>query len=344
MSFPVFKTKLLSRGMRSLCVAGLLAGSALGMNVQAAVPVAFSYDGESFAGESLPPAVQQAVYEAELKEAQGRRLLVNQYVVNRYIQELAETEGVSPQTIQQRYFDISEPTPEQIQAFYEQNKDRIRAPLEQVRPQIAQLMQNQALANKQTMLLAEIANKKGYKLRIAEPEAPVFDIATEGYPSKGAADAAITLVEFADYQCPHCKDAVAVVKRILERYPDSVRVVYRDFPVNSSGISRKVAEAAACADEQDKFWDFHALAFERQDFLKAIKPTQLAEEAGLDMEAFQRCYADAETAERVAESLAEAEYLGLTGTPTFFVNGVKVLSEGDLEAALVSYIERAQAQ
>ena len=93
-------------------------------------------------------------------------------------------------------------------------------------------------------------------------------LATADDPAIGPADAKITLIEFSDFQCPFCKESYTVIKQLLARYPDDIKFIYRDFPVDSiHSFARKAAEAGECAHEQGKFWEYHDKIFEDQESL-----------------------------------------------------------------------------
>ncbi|RDE19077.1 hypothetical protein DV711_15915 [Motiliproteus coralliicola] len=320
---------------------GLVAGMLLGVTAlaQAAGP-GFHYDGQQYRGDNLPAAIKAELYQLEQKFNDQRREVIDGYIVNRYVRERAQAEGKSFAQLQQELLSAPLPTDADVEAFYNANKARIPGPLEQVREQIKNYLKQALLVEKQRQLLEMIVEDKGYQVELAALPQLRLPIALEGYPSKGNPDAPITLVEFADYQCPHCKNAGPVTKQLLKEYGDKVRLVYRDFPINRSGISRKVAEAAVCADRQGQYWPFHELAFERQNYLKNISIEMLAEEAELDMDAFNSCLKSGEPQQIVAGSQAEARELGITSTPTFFVNGRPLPhSHGDLLAELKSLID-----
>ena len=102
-------------------------------------------------------------------------------------------------------------------------------------------------------------------------------------PSVGPEDAAITLIEFSDYQCPYCSRAVPTLKALIENHPDDLRVVYRHLPLSFHAQARGAAEASVCADEQGLFWEYHDLLFANQ---RALQPEQLLGYAtGLGMNA-----------------------------------------------------------
>ena len=325
---------------RLLAVALLLATGLTTLPATQAQPaVSLSYDGQTYTGDTLPAGLRQKLYELEAEFAEKRKLAIDEYVFNRFMRELAQDRGVSMAQLRDDLLAVEDPTADEVEQFYRANRDRIQGSLNEVRPQLTQYLRNQKLAQRQSQVLARIRQEKNYRVSLAEPQAPRFEVATAGYPDKGPASAPVTLVEFADYQCPHCKNARSAVNNLLERFGDRLRVVYRDFPINRSGISRKVALGAYCAGRQDAFWAYHDLAFDRQDYLKVVTPAMLAKELGLDAERFAACYEKPETEAWVAASEREGNRLGISGTPTFFVNGRRLQIHGDIEAELAKAIE-----
>ncbi len=312
-------------------------------NAIAADAPGFKYDSQVYAGEKLPQTLQQQLYELDVQLNHQRRQAIEAYVIERYITERAEREKRPLDQVQAELLAVPEPDNESIKKFYDANKARISGSFEQMKGRIAEYMLNQRRQERVSAVLDMVKKEKGYEVYLAEPEAPLVDVTTEGYPFKGNAGAKVTIVEFADYQCPHCKDAAGVMGKLLKRYGDKIRVVFRDFPVNRSGISRKVAEGAVCAEEQGRFWDYHDLAFERQNYLMAITPKDLADELGLDVAKFEACFGREATRAKVSKSKAEGERLGITGTPTFYINGRQLHVHDNLEAALTEAIERVLA-
>nr|VFK17959.1 MAG: Protein-disulfide isomerase [Candidatus Kentron sp. LPFa] len=148
---------------------------------------------------------------------------------------------------------------------------------------------------------------------------PVVSIATEGFPVKGNPDAPVTIVEFGNYLCGHCKEAVGIIDDVMQRFEGKVKVVYMDLPF--SEISRAIAQGGACANKQGKFWAWHDLAFRNQESLNKESPETLAWEIGLDENVFAACLASGEGEARVKKSEQEADRLGLDRAPSTFVNG-----------------------
>ena len=299
------------------------------------------YNNESYQQQTLPPAVQSSLYELEQQYNQQRMDVFNNYVVNRFVREQAEQQNKPFQQLQQELLSVPAPTNLQIEAFYNANKARISGTLQQVGGKISEHLSQQAMIEKQRALLEQIQTQKGYRVELPDLPSLRLPINLAGYPSKGNPNAKVTLVEFADYQCPHCKNAGPVVKKLMEKYGEQIRLVFRDFPINPSGISRKIAEAAVCADQQNMYWPFHELAFSRQSYLKSVTPEMLATELDMDIVALNNCLKSGEAQTRVASSEAEARELGVTSTPSFFVNGRPLPhGHGDLGSEISALIEQ----
>jgi protein-disulfide isomerase len=144
-------------------------------------------------------------------------------------------------------------------------------------------------------------------------------------PSLGPEDALITIIEFSDYQCPWCaKYHNETFNLLLENYGDVVRFVYRDFPLGMHPEAFPAAEAANCAGDQDKYWDFHHLLFTSdQDALGRDLYLKYAEDLELDLDRFQECVDSRVHRQEVQADYASARKWGVKSSPTFFINGAK---------------------
>jgi protein-disulfide isomerase len=152
------------------------------------------------------------------------------------------------------------------------------------------------------------------------------DVSIEGRPFRGPEDARVTLVEFTDYQCPFCEQHFKDTLPQLEReYGERVRYVVRNFPLeNIHPAAAKAAEAAECAFDQDKFFEYHDVLFQNQKSLRPNDLKRYAREVGLDGERFDSCLDSGEKSKQVEKDLEDGRAYGVTGTPTFFVNGRKL--------------------
>jgi protein-disulfide isomerase len=139
---------------------------------------------------------------------------------------------------------------------------------------------------------------------------------------QGEPDAAITLVEYGDYECPHCGRAYPIVKRVQDHFGDRLLFVFRNFPLTQSHPhAQSAAETAEFAATQNKFWEMHDLLFENQDRLGSELYEELAKDLGLDPVALAAAVDSGEFTDRVRADFAGGVRSGVNGTPTFFING-----------------------
>jgi protein-disulfide isomerase len=158
---------------------------------------------------------------------------------------------------------------------------------------------------------------------------------------QGPSDAAVTLVEYGDYECPYCGAAHPIVKEVQARMGERLRFVFRNFPITTSHPhAQQAAEAAEAAAVQGKFWEMHDHLFENQKRLSDEDLRAYAEELGLDVEAFGTELAEHVHAERVREDFMSGVRSGVNGTPTFYINAARHDDSYEIETLLAA-VERA---
>jgi protein-disulfide isomerase len=160
----------------------------------------------------------------------------------------------------------------------------------------------------------------------ADPGAPQrFDVSVDDDPALGPSNAAVTIVEFSDFNCPYCrKFHLETFPDLMAAYPDQIRFVYRDFPITSAE-STIAAQAANCAGRQGKYWEFHDALFTGTLGLGRQAYEGYAGELGLDVTALAACLDSGDELEEVQSDARAASQLGVSGTPTFFVNGLPLV-------------------
>ena len=160
---------------------------------------------------------------------------------------------------------------------------------------------------------------------------------------RGPADASVTLVEYGDFECPYCGQAEPIVRELLEGDGD-LRYVWRHLPLNDVHPRAQVAaEASEAAADQGAFWEYHALLFDHQEELRPKQLVAYAEQLGLEVDRFRRELREGEHAGRVARDVESADLSGVSGTPTFFVNGARHHGAYDV-AALKAAVKAARAR
>jgi protein-disulfide isomerase len=172
------------------------------------------------------------------------------------------------------------------------------------------------------------------KAALAEDHLKKLDVAvkikTDGEPSKGPANAKITLVEFSDFQCPYCSQAAAKLDELLKRHPNDVRLVYRHYPIYLIHSQAKLAaRASLAAHAQGKFWPMHDLMFRNNEKLSQENILAWAKQIGLNMDKFNKDLESPAIAKALDSSIKEADEIGVLGTPTVFLNGQRYNGELD---------------
>ncbi|MEZ4460183.1 MAG: thioredoxin domain-containing protein [bacterium] len=178
-----------------------------------------------------------------------------------------------------------------------------------------------------------------------EESKKTYEFDLKSAPFRGSPNAKVVFVEFADFQCPHCREAGKVFSEIEEKYGSKIAVYYKHFPLGAHPEARYAAEAAVAAHNQGKFWPMHDLIFENQMTLSKEKIDSFARQIGLNFEKFKKDMVNPETIGRVEADRAEGEKANLTGTPTIFLNGVRYQGERSVEAisaAIDSALESAE--
>jgi protein-disulfide isomerase len=175
----------------------------------------------------------------------------------------------------------------------------------------------------------------------------VAKVAVGSSPVRGAADAWVTLVEFGDFECPFCGEEEPVVEALLKEYPNDLRLVWKNFPLtNIHPYAQGAAVAAVCAGAQGDFWPMHDTLFEDQTALTSADLASYALEVGVDMGTWQTCIASSAPLQTIDADVALGTSVGISGTPTFFVNGVAIVGavpQSELESAIDAARAAAEA-
>ncbi|MDP3277630.1 MAG: thioredoxin domain-containing protein [Deltaproteobacteria bacterium] len=149
----------------------------------------------------------------------------------------------------------------------------------------------------------------------------VVQINVDGSAARGPATAPVTLVEFSDYECPHCAAVAPVLRDIEREFGERLRVIHMHFPLTGHTHAMGASRAAVAAGRQGKFWEFHDLLFANQSALERNNLEQYAQRLQLDMTRFRADVESSESEARVASDRREGERLQIDGTPTMFING-----------------------
>lgn len=250
---------------------------------------------------------------------QAERDAINEVLDEELLTNEARSENLTVQKLYERQVKsrIKIPTEAQLKFFYDtldtnQPFDTLR---QKISDKIVQTQEKKLLATYVASLRA-----KGNARILLQP--PKLDVTLGDAPVSGSKDAPVTMVEFADFECPYCRQTEPNLQKLREQYADKLRIVYKNFPLPMHSHAQKAAEAGLCAGEQGKFWPYHdQLMAQTPPQLEVSQLKTLAASLKLDTARFDQCLDSGKQAAAVSRDLEQGKTLGISGTPSFFING-----------------------
>ncbi|MEM7674415.1 MAG: thioredoxin domain-containing protein [Myxococcota bacterium] len=267
------------------------------------------------------------------------RQLIEQKVIETLVKAAAKAKGVEEDAFVEGEVGEITVTDEEVKQFHASEPRISSQPLEGLAPRIKAFLQQKKQQEKMLAVFTKIKEDAQMKVELPRVQLEKIPFELEGRPSKGKADAKVTVVEFSDFECPYCSRAVSGVEALLKAYPDDIRVVFMHMPLSMHRNAMPAAVAGQCANQQGKFWPFHDALFENQRDLTAATFEAHAKKVGLDLDKFKACVKDPKTTEFVQKDMEQASKAGVEGTPTFFINGEPFSRGVPSVEDLKSYIE-----
>ena len=266
------------------------------------------------------------------QEFEVRSRFLESLLSDRLLDLEASTRGVSREELlkDEVASKVQDPSDAAVLGYYNKNKKRYGAKeMEKVKPQIVSILRSQSLGTLQRTYVRSLRKKHGVRILL---EPPRVQVTQDDDAAKGPETAAVTIVEFSDYQCPYCSRAETTITAVMEKYDGQIRLVYRDYPLSFHKNAQKAAEASECAEEQGKFWEMHAAMFANQSKLTLPQLIETAGTIGLDAAGFKTCLESGKYAQEVKKDFADGKSYGVTGTPTFFINGIMMVGAKNVDA------------
>lgn len=266
-------------------------------------------------------------YEAEKKAADA---FIDEYLLERQ----AKQEHMTVPELLEKHVNSQipkEPSEEALRMFYEAMDTK--QPYEKIRQQMIDHLRQIRIDKAKVAYLKMLRDEAKIAVLLEAPRAPVV---LKDTPVRGSLSAPVTVVEYADFECPYCQQEQSALSKVEEEYKGKVAFAYKDMPLPMHTHAEKAAEAAHCAGAQGKYWEFHDALYQKKQ-LEVAQLKETARELKLDGDAFDKCLDSGETAGLVKAQLGEAQDYKMQGTPTFFINGrlyEGVLSYDQLHAAI----------
>jgi protein-disulfide isomerase len=283
--------------------------------------VAAEVDGKAITVEELDKRAAGQLQMLRDQEYEIRKNTLDAMIDEQLLKKAAAARGVSEVDLEKAEVDekVTAPSPKEIQEIYDANRDRVGGrTVQEVTPQIVSSLRGQRVAERNRAFREELRKQSRVKVLLEQPRTEV-PIPT-GTAVLGPDTAPVTIVEFSDYLCPYCQKAEEVVSKVLDRYQGKVKFIHRDLLLGRPR-SLPVAEAALCAGEQGMFWEYRHDLLTRQGDWSDQDLEGRAARMKLRGPEFKACLASERNEPAVLRSTESGQQLGVTGTPTYFVNG-----------------------
>jgi protein-disulfide isomerase len=293
----------------------LIAGSAIAQQNSNSLAVV---NGETLTTSDLEHQEGNKLLQARYQYYQAERKALDDLIEQRLLEQEAHHQGITVDQLKKQEIDakVKEPTDEQLEIYYEGMDSK--EPFDKVKGKIRDHIIELRTAKQTTAYMDSLHLKSTIMVELAPPVASV-EVANAA-SIEGPPNAPAQLVEFADFQCPYCQKVNPDINKLMQEFQGKLSFVYKDFPLPMHANAQKAAEAARCAGEQGKYWEYHNALFTD----KKLAPEDLKLEAKtlkLDSAKFDQCLDSGKEAPCVNQDRTEGLNLGLSGTPSFFLNG-----------------------
>ena len=287
----------------------------------------------------LMPISGPNLFELRKQEYKVKSDALNQFIRKKLIEVEAKKKGLSSEELlkQEVASKIAEPSDDQAKGYYLAVKNQTTLPFEQIKSQVKQLLRTAEVEQAREKYADSLRDKIEVSILL---QPPVFHVDYDPARVKGNADAPITIVEFADFQCPFCSRVQPLLKDVLAKYKGKVKLAYLDFPLAQIHTHAEMAaEASRCALAGGKYWEMHDALFADQSKLDEAALVRTAAGLGMDQNSFASCLKSGKYNATVQQDVQAGSQAGVNATPTFFING-EFLSGVQSDADFTTIIDR----
>ena len=305
--------------------------------------------------EPIARVAGQPIYEKDLMSVAGPKLLelrnqeykiksdaLNTLIRKKLIEVEAKTRGLSSEELLKQEVDskVADPSDDEAKGYFLAVKSGTTLPFDEIKSQVKRLLKKSEIQEARDKYADSLRDKAEVSILLQPAAAEVgYDAARV----KGNPDAPVTIVEFADFQCPFCKKTEATLRELLKKYDGQVKVAYRDFPLSQiHDHAEMAAEASHCALAQGKYWGMHDAMFADQAKLDESDLVKTAASLGMDQNAFESCLKSGKYKTAVQQDADAGARVGVDATPAFFING-ESLNGAQPEAQFTTIIDRQLA-
>jgi protein-disulfide isomerase len=289
--------------------------------VKAEDAVLATLNGENITDSQIQPRIKNSMMKVMAQMYEIKRDAVDEMIDDKLLEQEAKKRGVATDALIKAEIDskITTPTDDEARAMYEVYKKRFG---NKTYEEVAPMVKSQLVSQKKQKLYGEFLEKLRKVAKLSyKIERPSFAVSMDDDAHIGNPTAPIKVIEFTDYQCPFCKKARPNIQQVIDAYKDKVVYVLRDFPLSFHKFAKSAANAAQCAGEQGKYFEFSNKIWDNQQDLTEATFKNYATTLGLDMAKFSACSTSNKYFKEIDKDQADGAAAGVTGTPAYFING-----------------------
>ena len=281
-------------------------------------------DGQAITEQDLLPQVEGPLRPLRDQEYQIKKKALDNMIAQRILDAEAKKKGLTADKLLEQEVDakIAEPTDVELKAVYavqKEQKEQNRT-FEEMKPQLAQTLKRARIQQARQEYSAHLREQAKVSVMLNPPR---VEVAVDPARVRGNPKAKVMIVEFSDFQCPYCGQVEGTLKSVLAKHEGVVALAFRDYPLSQiHPMALGAAEAARCAGEQGKFWEYHDLLFGDQAGLDHNGLIAKAAKLQLDAKQFDACVSSEKYKAAIQQDNQEGVRAGVNGTPGFFINGV----------------------
>lgn len=295
----------------------------VGFNAVAEDKVLAVLDGENITEEQVMKLAFGKWLETinESKQYDIKKSALDDIIEQKLLEKAAKTKGESVEELVKQLQKNAVPANDvEARAYFEMQKKRFGG---KAFDDVKGLIINQLSAQKKQVAVYDfidsLKKKSQLKVNLVRPR---VQVSTDDDPSIGTKGAPITIIEFSEFQCPYCKKARPAIDKVLSTYKGKVHYVFRDFPLSFHPQAKSSANAANCANEQGKYWEYSKFLWENQGKQNEELLFKIADDLKLNKDKFKKCVDDKKFFAEIDKDQLDGSEAGVSGTPAYFINGI----------------------
>lgn len=293
-----------------------------GGKAEAGDPPIATVEGEPIYAQDLEGATAAQMLKIHQEEYKIESSALDSLIRKKLVEDEAKKQGITVEQLYQKEVDskVSEPAEAEVKGYYFAVRGQVNEPFEKAEPQLAKVVKALEIQQAREQYADSLRTAENVSILLQPPTiklGPNDPGRVEGNPA-----APVTIVEFGDFQCPFCGRVEPTLADLLKKYEGRVKLAFRDFPLSAIHVHAEVAaEASRCAESQGKFWPMHDAMYSDQSKLTEPDLIETAARLGMNRDSFAACMKSGKYKAAIQQDLAAGRNAGVTGTPTFFING-----------------------